>query len=108
MSAMNEGERVKPTQKKLASGVIEGGVSYVIERGGPAIRVLGRMDRKACGADKQVALNLPTALRDRIEALQDGGGINGAMVGLIHYALDQIEREQQTLRIDLDGGGRSG
>ncbi|MCX8016502.1 MAG: hypothetical protein N2690_01170 [Rhodocyclaceae bacterium] len=99
---------MKPTQKKLASGVIEGGgVSYVIERGGPAIRVLGRMDRKACGADKQVALNLPTALRDRIEALQDGGGINGAMVGLIHYALDQIEREQQTLRIDLGGGGRS-
>jgi len=106
---MNEEERVnRPTQKKLASGVIEGGgVSYVIERGGPAIRVLGRMDRKACGAE-QVALNLPSALRDRIEALQDGGGINGAMVGLIHYALDQIEREQQTLRIDLGGGGRSG
>ena len=70
----------------------------------PAIRVRGRMDRQACHAEKQIALNLPQALRDRIEALQDGGGINGAMVGLIHFALDELERRRQTLRVDLGGG----
>jgi len=92
------------TNKPHVDGRIEGGVGYLVEPGGPAIRVRGRMDRQACHAEKQIALNLPQALRDRIEALQDGGGINGAMVGLIHFALDELERRRQTLRVDLGGG----
>lgn len=91
------------TTKPHVPGQIEGGISYITEEGGPAIRVRGRMDRQAADAN-QVSLTLPRELRERIEALQDGGGINGAMVGLIHFALDELERRQQTLRVDLGGG----
>lgn len=82
-------------------GQIEGGLRWeatAAER--PRILVSGRMDRAALDA-KVTAVTIPAELRARVELLLAGGGINGALVGLLHYALDEIERQKEELQVHL-------
>lgn len=88
------------TKKGHTPGKIAGGLAWTADKGGPAITVAGRMDRAALEAT-QVGIALPAELRTRVELLQEGGGINGALVGLLHFALDEIERQGVRLKIDL-------
>ena len=84
-------------------GKIAGGLSYQVTPGArPAIMSTGRMDRPALEAT-QIGLMMPAEIRTRIELLLEGGGIGGAVNGLLLYALDRLEEEKGILKISLGG-----
>ena len=90
------------SRKGSNEGSINGGLKWTTVPGGPAITVAGQMNRKAL-AVTPVALALPEELKKRMLDMVEGGGTNGALVGLIHFALDEIERQKVRLRVQLNG-----
>lgn len=67
----------------------------------PALRVLGRLDRLGHLA-MQTAFYLPEDVRERIEARRVEGAFSSALVGLLVFALDEIERQGVDLAVLMD------
>ena len=92
-------QKIKITRKP---GSVRGGVTVKAVEDQAQLLVTGRLDRAATEA-AQLGMYLPAELRERIELLQLGGGISGAIIGLLAFALDEVEARRLSLRVDLGG-----
>jgi len=61
---------------------------------GAGISVASRISRKDA---QNILLPLPAQTRQRIEALLEGGALSGAVVGLVMFALDELEKQGKRL-----------
>lgn len=73
------------------------GVTYTLKPGS-GISVSGRIPRRET---HQMLVPLPLDVKSRLETLIEGGSVSGAMVGLIVYALDQIEATEQRMIVNM-------
>ena len=61
---------------------------------GDGISVASRISRQ--GAHK-IELPLPVHVKSRIDAMLEGGSVSGAVVGLVMFALDELEKQKKRL-----------
>lgn len=76
----------------------ETGTTYVLKDGAVAVTVSARISRKGA---HQMLIPLPPQLKDRLDQAVEGGSMSGAIVGLVTFALDELERQGKRIIINI-------
>lgn len=62
------------------------------------VSVIGRLSR---GNSKNLLISVPDDVKDRLASIIDGGATSPAILGLIVYAMDQLEASHQRLNVKV-------
>lgn len=84
---------------KKAGGEVKAIVYKLVDSETPAVAVVGSLKRSG---GRQMLLHLPPALSARLESMMEGGAISSAAVGLIQYALDELDNVGKRLVIRFE------
>lgn len=67
--------------------------------GAPGVTVAGRLNRKDT---HPFLLNIPAALKQRLGTNVKAGAHGTALLGLIQYALDDLDNKKEALHVEVD------
>ena len=73
-----------------------GGLTYKTGAGDGTVTVSGRLSRKGAHA---VLVQLPPEVNERLNQAVEGGAVSAAAIGLIIYALDELQKRNERLII---------
>jgi hypothetical protein len=71
---------------------------YIL-KDGEGISVASRISRKDV---HKIELPLPMTTKARIDTLLEGGALSGAIVGLVMFGLDELEKQGKRLIVTKD------
>lgn len=74
------------------------GTTYTLKDGSVAVTVSARIARKNA---HQMLIPLPGPVKERLDAAVEGGSMSGAIVGLVVFALDELERQGKRIIINI-------
>lgn len=74
-----------------------GGLTYKTGAGDGTVTVSGRLSRKGAHA---MLVQLPPEVNERLNQAVEGGAVSAAAIGLIIFALDELQKRNERLIIN--------